>query len=304
VIEPNVKLHFKNNRMKHILITGATGNIGFEVIRFLMKLNTLDKIFAGVRNIEKAKKVFQNYPELEYVNFDFENPETFENSLLGIDTVFLLRPPHISDVDKYFKPLIQKIKQQQINRIVFLSVQGAERSKVIPHNKIEKLINEFGIDYIFIRPGYFMQNLTTTLIKDIKEKNKIILPASDARFNWIDIQNIGEAIAILLCDFEKFKNKAYEITGYENESFYTVANLMNKVAGKQVVYENTNPLKFFMLKKKDGLPRGMIIVMILLHLIPRFQSEPVISYFYEELTGKKPTTLSQFIAREKKMFHK
>lgn len=92
----------------------------------------------------------------------------------GIDTIFLLRPPHLSDIDTYFKPLIFKIKDTNIKQIVFLSVQGAEKSKAIPHNKIERLINENELDFIFLRPSYFMQNLTTILIDDIKTKREIV----------------------------------------------------------------------------------------------------------------------------------
>jgi len=44
------------------------------------------------------------------------------------------------------------------------------------------------------------------------------------------------------------------------------------------------------------------MVMIMLHFLPRFQSEPTISGFYEQLTGKKPTTLKEFIKREKGKF--
>jgi hypothetical protein len=50
------------------------------------------------------------------------------------------------------------------------------------------------------------------------------------------------------------------------------------------------------------MARGLIIVMIMLHFLPRFQKEPKISDFYERLTGKKPTVLKTFIEREKKFF--
>ena len=207
--------------MKRILITGATGNIGMEIIRFLFKNNTENQIIAGVRDIEKAKQIFNKYPQLEYVTFDFERFDSFEVALENIDTIFLLRPPHISDVPTYFNPLIEKIKQKNIHQIVFLSVQGVETSKIIPHNKIEKLIRESETDYIFMRPSYFMQNLTTTLLKDIQFKRQIILPAGKAKFNWIDIENIGESGAIVLTEFQKYKNQAIELTGYENENIIT-----------------------------------------------------------------------------------
>lgn len=288
--------------MSNILITGATGNIGFEVIRFLEKIDTSNRIIAGVRNIEKAKSVFKDFPKLDFVHFDFEDFETFENALTDIDRIFLLRPPQISDVDKYFIPLLSTIKKNKVNEIVFLSVQGAEKSKVIPHNKIERLINDFELNYIFLRPSYFMQNLTTTLIKDIKTKREIILPSGQAKFNWIDIENIGEAAAILLEKFIDYKNQAFEITGLENESFIKVTSLINNTIENPIRFRNVNPFNFFWIKKREGMEKGMIIVMILLHFLPRFQKEPSISDFYERLTGKKPTDLKTFIKRDKKLF--
>lgn len=290
--------------MTNILITGATGNIGFEVIRFLTEINSSNRIIAGVRNVEKAKNVFKDFSDLGYRHFDFDDFDTFDHAFNDIDKIFLLRPPHISDVDTYFKPLISKIKEKNIKKIVFLSVQGAEKSKIIPHNKIERLIIKNGLDFIFLRPGYFMQNLTTNLIGDIKTKREIILPAGKAKFNWIDIENIGEVGAILLDKFDDYKNQAIDITGLENENFEKVTELINSSVDDPIRYKNVNPLKFYRIKKRDGMVKGMIIVMILLHFLPRFQKEPKISDFYERLTGKEPTDLKTFIEREKKRFDK
>jgi len=290
--------------MSNILITGATGNIGVEVIRYLYKFGTSNRIIAGVRNIDKAKSIFNDCPKLEYVHFDFEDSETFDGALKCIDLIFLLRPPHISDIDRYFKPLISKIVQHNIREVLFLSVQGVEKSKVIPHNKIERLVIENELDFIFLRPSYFMQNLTTTLIEDIKTKRNIILPSGNAKFNWIDIENIGEVAAILLEKFADYKNQSYEITGLENEDFYYVTSLINKVIENPIEYKSVNPLKFFWVKKQEGMVTGMIVVMILLHFLPRFQKAPRISNFYEQMTGRKPTDLKTFIEREKKQLEK
>lgn len=289
--------------MSKILITGATGNIGLEVISYLIEFNSPSQLVAGVRNIEKAKGIIPRNSEIEFVEFDFETPETFNGALRNIDRVFLLRPPHISDVERYFKPLIQSIKENGIKEVVFLSVQGAEKSSIIPHNKIEKLIVRYELDYIFVRPSYFMQNLTTTLIDDIKKNRTIILPSGKAKFNWVDIKNIGEVSAILLNRFSEFKNQSFEVTGSENENFYKVVNLINQEIQTPIQFNSVNPFKFYIIKKKSGMARGMIIVMLLLHFLPRLQGEPNISNFYEKLTGKKPTSLKDFIKRELKKFN-
>jgi len=290
--------------MEKILITGATGNIGYQVIRYLYEQNSQNRIVAGVRNIDKGKASLVHFGQLEFREFDLENPATFDSALEEVDRVFLLRPPHIAGIKKYFRPFIAKLKEKGIHEVVFLSVQGAERSRVIPHNKIERLITEFNLDYIFLRPSYFMQNLTTTLIEEIQKNRKIILPAGKARFNWIDADNIGEAAALLLDQFEAYKNQAYDLTGYENEDFYTVTDWINQTVGTKIRYESVNPIRFYRIKRKEGLPKGKILVMLMLHFLPRFQKEPQISGFYEQLTGKKPTPLKEFIKREGDAFTK
>ncbi|MFP4527836.1 MAG: NmrA family NAD(P)-binding protein, partial [Candidatus Kapaibacterium sp.] len=223
-------------------------------------------------------------------------------ALDGVDRVFLLRPPQLSDVDKYFRPFVEAMQERFIRRVLFISVQGAQRSNIIPHRKIEKLLMKYGLDYIFLRPGYFMQNLTTTLYSDIRDKRKIILPAGEAVFNWVDIENIAEAAAIMLTEFDQYKNSAEDITGYENMTFAEAAGVINSAIDGRIEYENTNLFSFFRIKRREGLPSGMILVMIMLHLLPRFQSEPEISNFYEKLTGKMPNTLRQFVEREKEKF--
>jgi len=287
--------------MKKILITGATGNIGFEVIRFLYENGTKNKIVAAVRNVDKARITFKEFTQLEFVEFDFEIPDLAEKAMKEVDCVFLLRPPHLSDIE-IFRPLVAKIKEKGISEVVFLSVQGAEKSKVIPHNKIEKLLKDVGLNYIFLRPSYFMQNLTTTLIGDLRAKKQIILPTGDAKFNWVDIENIAEVAAVTLDNFEMYKNEAIEITGSENENFETVSKLLSKTLDKRIEFVNANPFRFYKIKKKEGMAKGMILVMIMLHFLPRFQKEPVISNYYEKLTGKKPTKLIEFIKREKEKF--
>jgi len=288
--------------MKRVLITGATGNTGYEIVRYLYQNNTEYQIVAGIRNIEKSKQIFKNFSLLSFVEFDFENSLSFDTAFRNIDCVFLLRPPHISDVNKYFKPLIEAIQRSSVTQIVFLSVQGVEKSSIIPHNKIEKLVKQSGIDYIFVRPSYFMQNLTTTLYNDIKEQRKIMLPAGKSKFNWIDVENIGETIAILITNFEIYKNKGYDVTGSENESFFSIVETIYNTLNVKIEYDNANIFRYYHTKKKEGVPKGMILVMIMLHFVPRFQKEPIISNFFKELTGKESTTIKEFLNREKEYF--
>lgn len=288
--------------MKRILITGATGNIGTAVIRALHEIAIEAELIAAVRDIDRARSGLAAYPGLTYRQFDFEDQAGFASAFEGIDLLFLLRPPHISEVETVFHPLLEAAKRYGVKEIVFLSVQGAEKSKVIPHNKIEKLITEGEFSSVFIRPSYFMQNLTTTLLSEIQQRRSISLPSGSAKFNWIDVNNIGEACASVIQSFEKYKGHAYEITGSENKSFQEVTQLMSQITGIEFTFHPIDPIRFFFRKKKEGLPGGFALVMTILHFLPRFQQAPRISPDYHRLTGKEPTTLEEFFVREHQFF--
>lgn len=283
--------------MKHVLITGATGNVGIPLVKQLLK--TDNTIIAGVRKLG-ANNSFTDLSGIGFRKFDFEDARTFRPAFADIDVVFLLRPPHIADTEKYFRPLIEAMVQSGVKRVVFLSVQGVDTSSVIPHHKIEKLIIESGLDHIFVRPAYFMQNLTGNLLQDIRENQKISLPAGSAKFNWVDAEDIAAVAAEVISNFEDYQNQAFDVTGSENLNFEQVAATLSNELGRPIRYENRNPLLFYIAKRKQGVTKGLAVVMIVLHFLPRFQAEPKMSDTIEKLLKKQPNSLRQFIHREKK----
>ncbi|AEI50127.1 NmrA family NAD(P)-binding protein [Runella slithyformis] len=288
--------------MKKILITGATGNVGLEVLAALQKLPHSFEVRAGVRNPAKdAEKITGILPTL--VPFDFTDPATFRPALTGCDLLFLLRPPQLSEVQKYFKPLIDTAKETGVQCIVFLSVQGVESSTLIPHHTIEKLIVESGIPYVFLRPAYFMQNFTTTLLPDLRLRKRIFLPAGHAKFTLIDVRDIGAAAALILTDSAKHLYKAYELTNNEKLTFGEMAAALSQALDVTIQYESPNLLRFFWAKRRENVPTMLILVMIMLHYLPRFQKEPAITDWVEKLTGTPPVSFAQFILNHRKALH-
>lgn len=281
-----------------ILIIGATGNVGQAVIRNLLTEETAApcQLVAGVRDIARGKLHLGEYADLEYCHFDFEEPSTFEAAIEGMDAVFLMRPPSLVDIPRYFEPLVQALKIKA-TPVVFLSVHGVERSRLIPHNKIERLIKRQGIPHVFVRPSYFMQNLTTTLYQDIRDKRRIVLPAGNAVFNWIDVEDIARVVALILPNFQAHTNKVYELTGSENLDFYQVAEVLNRFLRWRIRYHAMNPVAFYWRKRRENYPRGYLFMLTLLHVLPRFEKTPLITNDYRMLTGESPSLLQDFAKR-------
>ena len=286
----------------NVLITGATGNVGLAVIEKLRKFRSSISVIAGVRSIEKARSGLGASEDVELRLFDFENASTFDQALNDIDIVFLLRPPNLSDVDRYFAPLLGLIGRKGSIKVMFLSVQGAEQSKIIPHRKIELLIQECGLDYIFLRPSYFMQNLTTTLSGEIENERTISLPSGRAKFNWVDVNDIAEIAAELVSRFQSHQNKAFVISGNENLDFATVVEKINRICSTKITYRSVGPFTYYRLKKKAGMKPGMIFVTFLLHFLPRLQKEPKIVPSIRAILGRDPKSIEEFIVNNKKSF--
>lgn len=284
--------------MKKLLITGATGNVGIEVIKALQKIQHQSDIFAAVRDLQKDVEKLSEF-NLIPEKFDFTDTTTFEPALTNCQVLFLLRPPQISDINKYFIPLIEIVKKCEVKHIIFLSVQGVEKSSIIPHHKIEKLIIESRIPYTFLRPAYFMQNFTTTLHDDLVNKKQIYLPAGKAKFTLIDVRDIGEIASKIMIDTTKHINQSYELTCDEKLTFQEMTDKLTLGLGVGIAYISPNLVNFTIHKLKENVPFGYILVLIMLHYLPRFQREPFFSNAFMKITGKKPTSFDQFIIDNK-----
>ncbi|MBC8156444.1 MAG: NmrA family NAD(P)-binding protein [Bacteroidetes bacterium] len=279
--------------MTSYLITGATGNVGAAVLEHL-SVDVLRHIYTATQRRTTADETERW--------LDFEQPDSFLAALKQIDVVFLLRPPQLADTKTYFAPFIAACQQAAVKQLVFLSVQGAEHISFIPHAKIEKLIQQSGIAYTFIRPSYFMQNLTTTLKNDIVRDRRLFLPAGKAPFLWVDVSDIGRVIALVLINWTQHQNRAYTITGNELLTFGQVSTLLSERIGYEISFESPNPIRFYLTKRREGIASGLVLVMLFLHFLPRFQKVPQISPDFTRLTGRQPNTLSQFIDQNKSVW--
>jgi uncharacterized protein YbjT (DUF2867 family) len=146
-----------------ILITGSDGNIGNEVIRQLSPKRNDLSIVGGVSSISRSKNKAKNLEHHELVEMDYDNPETVVAALKGMDKLFLLTPTHPKMID-FTSNLVNGAKRGHVKHIVKLShirVDAAEGTQINitrMHRQAEKVIEESGIPFTFLRPNFFMQN--------------------------------------------------------------------------------------------------------------------------------------------------
>ncbi len=278
--------------IKNVLITGATGNVGKGLLKKLKGVDNI-KIYAAGRNISKTKKIIDE-DKINYVRLDFKDESTYKSALKDIDTVFLMRPPAISKVKKYIYPFLVKMKEANVNQVVFLSLQGGDKNIVVPHYKIERYIENLDIPYTFLRPSFFMQNLSTTHLKEIKEDNEIFIPAGQGKTNFIDVRDIAEVAKKVILE-ENHLEKGYELTGPDNLDYYQIAEIMSGILNKEIKYKNPSIFQFFKQKRSEGYSIMNIFVMIGLYSVTKFGFAAKKTEELKNILDREPISFDQFV---------
>ena len=287
-----------------VLVTGASGNVGSYVVKELLKMG--EHVVVAGTDVKKLINMFGD--KVDVIEFDFTKKQTFKNALNGVDRIFLMRPPQLGKPQDLY-PFIDAAKRNNIKLISFLSLMGVQKNTIPPHHKIEKYIEGIGVPYTHIRPGFFMQNVSGIHSEEIREQDKIFIPAGKSKTSFIDANDIGLSIAVVLHEPEKYKNTAHTITGPEALDYYQVAEILSRVTGRKITYDKPGYLKYrgYYIRNR-GLDKAYVNVTVALYFMTRMGTAKDVTDEFYKLTGKKSTfeefareNIESFVMREEKL---
>jgi uncharacterized protein YbjT (DUF2867 family) len=271
-----------------VLVTGATGTVGGHVVHHLLDVGASVRV-ALRRPSEQATAFAGAAP----VRFDFRDPATFASAFGGVESVFLVRPPRIADVAATLLPALDAARAAGVRRVVLLSLQGVERNRLVPHRRVEEHLMRHGPAWTLLRPGFFMQNLSTTHRRDVAERNEIHLPAGRGRTSFIDARDVAAAAAHVLTT-PGHEGRAYELTGAEALTYHQVAATLSDVLGREVRYRDATPWNFWRRMRGYGYERAHVAVMLGLYTACRLGLAGRVTTELEDLVGRPATTFRRF----------
>ena len=272
-----------------VLVTGAPGNVGTPLVRELLRLRAPVRVAAW--DVAAAQAAFGN--EVEVVPFDFADPATF-GAFDGVERLFLLRPPAIADVDGVIVPALRAAAERGVRHVVFLSIQGAERNRIVPHRKIEDRLRASGMAWTFVRAAYFMQNLSTTHAPEIRELDEIWVPAGRrSRTAHVDARDVAAVAARALVE-DGHEGQAYTPTGPTALTYDEIATILTAELGRPIRYADPGLLAFWHRLRRRGTPRAMAGVMLGIYTAARLGMAAGITDDVERITGRPPIAFPTF----------
>lgn len=219
-----------------ILVTGATGTVGRQVVEQLAKRGA--DVRAFVRDPLKA-----SFPTgVDVVAGDLLDIDSLRSALSGVSTLFLLNGVV---ADEYTQALVtlNLAREAGIERIVYLSVIHSDVYVNVPHFAgkygVERMIEQMGLNATILRPAYFMGNDLT--IKDVITGYGIYpMPIGRKGLAMVDTRDIAEVAAIELLRRERsavpLPLDRINVVGPDTLTGTTVAEIWTDVLGRVITY--------------------------------------------------------------------
>jgi uncharacterized protein YbjT (DUF2867 family) len=271
-----------------ILITGASGNVGREVVKQALAVGL--KIRATFQSPAVAAKAPAG---LEGVIMDYAKPDTIRPALHGVEKIFLVGPP-LRDLPTFEANFIKEVRAAGQQHVVKLSALGG-RESMFPsqHRDSEENIEASGLPYTFLRPNGFMQNLVNYDAGAIRSQNAFYGCQGNAAVSVVDIRDIA-AVAVIVLAATGHEGKSYALTGGEALTNEQVAEKISRVAGRKISYVDLPAAE---LKKgilSTGTPGWSADALLDLQRLYREGKASLVTDDVERLTGHKPITFDQF----------
>lgn len=274
-----------------ILVTASTGNVGREVVHALQAKGIAFR--AADSRPERVVALLGD--DVPAVRLDFRETSTFLPAIEGCTAVFLLRPPAIANVKETLLPFIDAARAQGARQIVFLSVAGAGKNKLVPHHAVEAHLARRSDDWTILRPGFFAQNLGDAYRLDIVDDDRLYVPAGRGRVAFVDVRDVAEVAAAALADPSAHVKKAYTLTGPAAVTFDDAAALLSEALGRPIRYEPASVVGYARHLRSRGMPATQIMVQTILHLGLRFGQGAHVDPTLASLLGRPGRTLREYI---------
>ena len=262
-----------NTTTNTILVIGSTGKTGKRVI------TQLEAGGIPVRHGSRSAAV----------PFDWDDPQTWEAALAGVDKVYITYYPDLAvpgSVDAVGK-LTELARHAGVTRLVLLSGRNESEAE-----RAEEVVKASGLEWTIVRAAFFAQNFSEGAWLDEVLAGSVALPVGDVQEPFVDADDIADVVVAALTD-DRHIGQLYEVTGPRLLSFGAAVAEVGAAAGRDIAF-NTVPIdEYTAMLTEYGLPQDFI--WLLNHLFTEvLGSKGQLADGVQRALGRQPKDFSDY----------
>ena len=300
-----------------IVVTGASGNAGSQVVRALAARG--ERVRAFVRDPGRARQVLGE--DVELAVGDFADPESVRAALEGADALLLSCADDPRRVG-WETAAIDAAVAAGVRRIVKLSAAAAEPGSPVAfwdwHGQVEQYLRSCGTGWVILRANWYMSNVLAAA-SAVAAEGRLYAPAGQARIAMIDPRDVGAAAAAVLCSpghrgspghvgspghgaSAGHEGQTYLLTGPRAITYDEVAAGLSAATRSRVEFVDVPGDAAYQAMIGDGMPGFVAEQIVAMFARLRQGMATQVSPDVETLTGSAPRDFACFAADHARLF--
>ncbi len=278
----------------NILVTGATGRVGRELVRLLLREGVA--VRAATRHPARARELFGD--SVEVVELNYWHTETYDAALTWADRLFLVPPPFTPRAHEAIGPLLDWAVSTRVRHVVLLSGMAVPDDPELDLRRTELHVMAQETEHTILRPNLYMQNVRPGFIsrQAARDDQVIRLAAGEGQVSLVDVRDVAEVAARVLTGDEGF-GLELTLTGPEALSMAEAVRRLEREAGWSLRYRAVDDEAFRLILLEEGWGQGEAEVILELFRAIREGRRAPVHPDLPEFLGRPPRTFRDF-ARE------
>jgi uncharacterized protein YbjT (DUF2867 family) len=282
-----------------ILVTGATGNVGSQVVSELRRRGAPVRAFVRDRDSAAARLG----DDVELAVGDFEDSTSIQRALRGADRVFLSSADGPRKVE-HEAAVIDACAATGVELLVKASTLDADPASPLPalawNGRSEANLRRSGVSWTVLASAFYMTNLLAAA-EQVRADGKLLAPAGDGALGMIDPLDVG-AVAAAVLTTAGHAGHRYRLTGPEAITYQRVAQELSRATGAPVEYTDVPADAARQGMTASGMPEWLVEQLVGAFRGIRAGDLAQVTGTVEELTGRPARTFAEFAHDQRALF--
>jgi NAD(P)H dehydrogenase (quinone) len=287
-----------------ILVSGASGHLGRQVVEKLLERVEASSVVAATRKPESLAELATRGVTVAYA--DFEDDAAMASAFAGVERALLISTDSLDEPGRrvaQHRRAIRAFARAGVKYLAYTSIVSPVGSRITlskDHAETEQALAESGLHYTVLRNNMYSDYAIEPARRAVGN-GRVVNARGQGKVGFVSRADCAAVAAAVLVE-PPAGNQTLDVTGPEALDSVDFAALLSQLTGKSIGVQSIPVSALVEGMVEHGLPRHLAEVLGSFDAGIAAGELAVVSDSVERLTGKKPESLGDFLARERALW--